>query len=330
MPPFALYFLLSGSPLTQEAVAAGLLERFESGGLRSDTLVLLPIIRGWLPTGTPRDIIDDLGKRARRRGVAGQIKVQGSSIIHEIVASITDGVGAQSISIAVEHGGKMHVAMVMTKIGHGLKDAFVVPCTSPDEATDILARMRHETNGANISPATLRMLLEAALADGAENARMPAPGFLDIMEVCDLLGLRPQTMSLQELLEFVDPNKDVQGANPQRLGRWINSDIALDFLEPLTDSWFEDTEETRNAVATGRTARGIETRIWKYLDGRRDIWARRFLQTAAMLRDADRPREWQTLTASAFGLMNGRPLKRIPLMEDIVYTTIEAADARMW
>jgi hypothetical protein len=49
-----------------------------------------------------------------------------------------------------------------------------------------------------------------------------------------------------------------------------------------------------------------------------------------MLRDGDRPREWKALTASAYGLMNGRALRRIPLMEDIMYTTIEADDAKMW
>ena len=36
------------------------------------------------------------------------------------------------------------------------------------------------------------------------------------------------------------------------------------------------------------------------------------------------------LTASAYGLMNGRALRRIPLMEDIMYITIEADDAKMW
>jgi len=325
-----LYFLLSGSALTQEAAAAGLIERLEKGGLSVDTLVFLPIIRGWLPAGTCRDIVDDLGKRARRKDVAGSFEVHAPGLILEIVASITDGVGAQNISITVEHNGKMHVAMVMTKLGYGVKDAFVVPNLSLEEADNIVESVRFEANGENIELATLTMLLQAALSDGVLNSKMPAPGFLDVMKMTNLFDLRPQAMSLQELLKFVDPDKDVQAANPQKLGRWINSEIGLDFLAPLTCSWFEDTAETRNIVMTGRTAQSIENKIWKYMEGRRDIWAKRFLQTAAILRDSDRPREWQTLTASAFGLLSGRPLKRIPLMEDVVYTTIEAADASVW
>jgi hypothetical protein len=190
--------------------------------------------------------------------------------------------------------------------------------------------LRTETGAGDISSSTLKLLLEGALADGIVTGCLPAPGILDVLETCKLMDMRPQMLKLQKLMEYVDPERIILDASPQALGRWINSNIALDFLEPLTESWFEDTEETRNAVATGRTAKSIETKIWKYLDERRDIWARRFLQTAAMLRDADRPREWQTLTASAFSLMNGRSLKRIPLMEDIMCTTIEAADAQMW
>jgi len=325
----ALYFLLSESPLIQEATAAGLLERFETLGLQSGTLLFQPIVRGWLPAGAARDIIDALGKRARRKGQAGRVDGQEAAIIHDISASIADGSGAQSLSVVVERSGKASVAMVLTKTGHGIKDAFVVPCESTLEAGEILARVRFETSGADISLATLEMLLEAALADGIENGVMPAPGVLDVMESCDLFGLRPQARPLPELLELVDPEREIQEAAPQKLGRWINNDIALESLIPLSHSWFEDNAETRRIMERSRTARSMETKLWKHLDERRDIWARRFLQTAAMLRDAKRIREWKTLSASAFGLMSGRSLKRIPLMEAIVFATIEASDARM-
>ena len=52
-------------------------------------------------------------------------------------------------------------------------------------------------------------------------------------------------------------------------------------------SWFEDTEATREIIATGRTNRGIKNKLRKYLETRRDIWARRFLQTALMFRDSE-------------------------------------------
>jgi hypothetical protein len=326
----ALYFILSGGTVVQEATLAGLSHRLEATGLQGDTMVFLPIIRGWLGAGSAQKGVDGLIKHARRRGCGGKIAFQGESKIREIVATITDGAGAQNIAILVEQGKQFFVAMLLTKDGYGIKDAFVIPCKSQEEAESTIMQPRLEGQGADISATTLEILLEAAIADGIRNNCPPAPGILDVMDTCDLFNLRPQALSLQGLLEFIDPERKIQDGTSQALGRWTNNDMALDFLEPLTDSWFEDNQETRKVIATAKTRRSAEIGIWKYLETRRDLWAKRFLQTAAMLKDADRPREWQTLTASAYGLMNNRPLKRIPLMEDIVELTIDAAYDAMW
>jgi hypothetical protein len=317
----------SGTPLIQEAAAAGLYEKLKRSALQSDTLFYLPIIRGWLSAGTARELVDQLNKYARRKGHSSAVEQQKANVIQDITASITDGVGAQNIMIVVKRQNKTFIAMLLTKTGYGIKDAFVIPCQSKREAQDIVMHARHEANGANIDRATAELFLEAALADGIENGCMPAPGFVDVMEICDLHGLRPQKKSLQDLLEFIDPEREIQCATPMKFNRILNNETALDALIPLTDSWFEDTAETRDIVHNSRLARNIETKIWKYLERRREIWARRFLQTAIMLKGAKMEREARTLTASAFALMDDRPLRKVPLMEDIVFTTLEAGDA---
>ena len=134
--------------------------------------------------------------------------------------------------------------MVLAKDEHGIKDAFVIPSETRSEAENIVMQLCAETGADDIKSATLKLLLEGALADGIANACLPAPGILAVLETCDLMDIRPQILGLQDLLEYVDPEHKIQKASPQTLGRWINSDTALDFLEPLTDSWFEDTEET--------------------------------------------------------------------------------------
>ena len=329
----ALFMLLSGSGLVQEDTIAGLFERLDSFALNAETLTLLPMIRGWFSSGSEQAALDDLIKKARRKPISSQGYPAGAEI-QEIVASITDGVGAQSIAVRLKQSSKTVLAMILIKAGYGIKDSFLVPLDSSDDAEHMTGQLRAETGADDISADTLRVLLEGALADGLANGRLPAPGFLDVVEASNLFDLRPQELGLQALLDLADPNRKIQDASSQALGRWINDDMALDFLEHLTDSWFEDTQDSREIVASTRVARrsgrSTETKLWKYLETRRDIWARRFLQTAVMLRDGDRLREWKTLTASAYGLMNERPLKRIPLMEDIMHTTIEADDAKMW
>ena len=321
----ALYMLLSGSNLVQEATIAGLHERFGKSSMSAETIMLLPMMRGWFAEGPIKAGLDELIKKARRKAVPVQSDTANPPI-REIIASITDGVGAQSISVLLEQETDVTVAMILIKTGYGIKDAFLVPPDNGADAEELIAHLRAETGANNISPDTLRVLLEGALADGVDNHCLPAAGFLDVIDACGFLDLRPQELSLEALLGFSDPKRKIQDASPQGLGRWINDDVTLDHLEHLTDSWFEDTEETREIVATGRTARSMETKVWNFLEGRRDLWARRFLQTGVMLRDAERMQEWKTLTASAYGLMNGRSLRKIPLMEDIMYATIEEAD----
>ncbi len=259
------------------------------------------MIRGWFSSGPAQAALDDLIKKARGKPIPSQSQSTGAEI-QEIVASITDGVGAQSIAVRVKQSSKTVLAMILIKAGHGIRDSFLVPLESSGDAEQMIGQLRAETGADDISADTLRVLLEGALADGLANECLPAPGFLDVVESCNLFDLRPQELGLQALLDLADPNRKIQDASAQALGRWINDDMALDFLEPLTDSWFEDSQETREIVATGKTARSIETKLWKFLETRRDIWARRFLQTAVMLRDGDRLREWKTLTASAYVL----------------------------
>ena len=325
----ALFMLLSGSDLVQEAIIAGLHVRFGKSAMTAETIMLLPMIRGWFAEGAIKVGLDELIKKARRKAVPMQSSAK-NLCLREIVASITDGVGAQSISIVLEQEADVIVAMILIKTGHGIKDAFIMPPEDSADAEELIEHLRAETGADNISTDTLCLLLEGALADGVNNRCLPAPGFLDIVEACGQYNLHPQELSLESLLDFSDSERKILDASPQALGRWINDDVALSRLRSLTGSWFEDTEETRKIIMSRGAARTKETKIWNYLESRRDLWARRFLQTAVMLRDAERLRDWTTLTASAHGLMNERPLKRIPLMEGIAYTTIEAGNSQMW
>ena len=326
----ALYWLLSGPSLVQQATAAGLHAKLTRTSLQVETLFYLPIIRGWLPAGTARAIVDDIGQLARRKGLfgaPGRDKVE--SLVGDIMASVTDGAGAQSIAMVGKRNKQTFVAMILLKTGYGIKDAFVIRCRSKREASSIVSYTRQEANSLRIDRMTAELLLEAALADGLGNGSMPVPGFIDVMEACDLNGLRPQERDLQALLDYADPQREVQTATPVQLDLMLNDDQALDALLPLIDSWFEDTGETRTIMRRSRSARTAETKIWAFLDGRRDIWARRFLQTAMILRSAKKKDQSKTLTAAAFALMQKHPLQDIPLMEDIVFTTLAAGGAHL-
>ncbi|MBB4232690.1 hypothetical protein [Rhizobium mongolense] len=75
-----------------------------AGELQPETASCLPIIRGWLPASTARAAIDDIGKLARRQGLADAFNQNGAEpIVSDIMATTADGVGAQGLTI----GGKL-------------------------------------------------------------------------------------------------------------------------------------------------------------------------------------------------------------------------------
>lgn len=86
--------------------------------------------------------------------------------------------------------------------------------------------------------------------------------------------------------------------------------------------------EIRDAVKLPGTTRTFVSKVWKYLETRREFWARRFLQTALTYKESGRQEEWRLLASSAYGLMSGRPLKKIPLMEEVAETSMNAATTR--
>ncbi|MCH4561344.1 MULTISPECIES: hypothetical protein [Mesorhizobium] len=321
----ALYWLASGTALTREAVAAGLRERLMRGKLEPETASYLPIIRGWLPATAARAAIDDIGKLARRKGLAeASNQNRAEPIITDIMATTADGVGAQGLTFVGKLQARTFVAMILLKTGYGIKDAFVIHCRSKREANSIVSYACQEANSVKIDRMTAELLLEAALAEGMENGHPPAPGFIDVMEACCLSQLRPQERDLQALLDHVDPQKEIQNATAAQLDRMLRNEPALDALVPFTDSWFEDTGETRGILQGSRSVRTVEKRIWAFLEGRRDIWARRFLQTAIILKSAKKERMSKALVAATFALMHKHPLQDIPLVEDIVMTTLDA------
>ena len=323
----ALFMILSGTELVQMSAITGLLARIDASVLEAETLVLLPMIRGWFAPGPVQVALDNLIKKARRKAIPGQSSVAQPQI-QEIIATITDGVGAQGITIRLEHGEDSAVAMILLKTGYGVKDNFLIFPEDDFEARQIVGQRRIESGADDISSDTFRVLVEGALADGVKNGCLPPPDFLDVIETCGLFDLRPQELNFPALFDLADPKQKIRSASAQALGRWITDDEVVEVLEYQMSSWFEDTEATREIIATGRTNRGIKNKLRKYLETRRDIWARRFLQTALMFRDSEQILEWKTLTASAHGLMKGRKLNRIPLMENIMRTTIRADKAK--
>jgi hypothetical protein len=321
-----LYWLLDAQPGIRLAAAGALLTRLEGGTLTAEVGALLPTLRKWLPDDAARAAVDAAIRRRMRDG-ARQVE-SATVIIHRAAASLPDGAGAQSLIAAVQQGGRRGVAMAMLKQGHGVKDAFVIPCSSASDQKRMLARILDEIETFDVSPTLLAELLARGLGEGQTLGRLPAPGMVDLAEIWGPDALAPIAGDAAAILASIGAEQALQDLPPALRAALVQ--VSADWMDRFDqgDSWFEDTGVLRAALARARTEKGRETAVWKHLEGRRDWWTRQFAVSAATLQSASDPKLWMSFAAVAQALLQGSPLRRVPIMADIVDLTLEAYEAR--
>jgi hypothetical protein len=307
-----LYWLLDPRADIRLAAATALLSR---PGLPPDLPALLPTLRKWMPDDPARAAVD---ATIRAQMKAGARPVMPPVKVHRAAASLPDGVGAQSLAAAVQIGSRRVVAMAMLKAGHGVKDAFLIPCASATEQKALMARVLNEVEAFDIPPTAFAATLARGLGEGLALGLTPAPGMVDMAEIWGPEALTPQPFAAADILATLGP---VPG--PLTEAALIqSSSVWLDRFSHL-HSWFEDTGPLREALSRARTDKGLEAAVWKHLATRRDHWARIIAASAAVLQAAQDP-HWPAFAAVAGAVVGEVALKRIPVMHDIVGITLAA------
>ncbi|RYH06355.1 UPF0149 family protein [Tropicimonas sp. IMCC6043] len=323
-----LYWLLDPQADLRLAAATVLLSRAETGGLAPDLAALLPAIRKWLPDDSTRAALDGAIRRQMRSGMARTEAP--TAKIHRAAASLPDGAGAQSLIAAVQTGSRRGVAMAMLKQGHGVKDAFIIPCASATEQRQMLAGVLDEIETFDISPDALVAALARGLGEGLALGHLPAPGIVDLAERLGLAALIPAAAETDDILASIGAAEALAGLPAAHRTELVRASADWIELFDQADSWFEDTGTLRAAITRARTEKGSETAVWKHLGTRRDWWARHFAVSAATLKEEAgvEPAFWLSFAAVAQALLEGRSLKRIPIMAEIVAMTLEAHSER--
>jgi hypothetical protein len=321
-----LYWLLDPRPELRLATATALLSRAGAGGLPADLAALLPTIRKWLPEDGARAAVDAAIRRQMRDGIARPSP--GRVIIHRAAASLPDGAGAQSLMASVQIGSRRAVAMVMLKQGHGVKDAFLLPCASASEQKRLLARVLDEIETHDLPPEALSAALARGLGEGLALGQLPATGMVDMAEIWGPEALLPTGAGAGDILaEIAAPRALARLSQAQKRTLVQASENWPNRFDHL-DSWFEDSGPLREAIGRARTETGQETAVWKHIETRRDWWARILASSAATLQAAGDP-VWMSFATVAQALIDGTALKRLPIMAEIVDMTLEAWEARL-
>jgi yecA family protein len=319
------YWLLDRDADLRRAVAEAMRARAEAGALDPAAATRLTLVRPWLPADAARDALDLAIRAALRREAAGGARPKPWKL-HRMVASIPDGSGAQSIAVAAQSGGRRVVAMLLLKQGFGVKDAYLIPCESASEQRRLLARVADEAAAEDVPPDFLRPVLADALGEGLEAGCLPAPGLIDLAEVCGIDTLHPEARSVAGLIADLDPEGDIAGMSPPAFGRMVMASRDWVDTYDVLDSWFEDTAAAHEVQAQPGSHAARMRAMRAMLEQRRGWWARLIARAAVVLRAAGDP-AWPQFAATAHALDTGRDLRKIPIMEDIAEWTLERPGA---
>ncbi len=318
----AAALLLATDASLSAGALAGLSLRQEAGELRQSLLSRLTLIRSWVQNPDILRGIDEIVRAALISGTPVPTK-SAKPKIHRVVSSMVDGSGAQSISIAIQSGSRRALAVVLLKQGFGVKDAFTLPCNSATEQRQMIGQIAQQAAAVEVTEDYAFTALAWALADGQSNGAMPAAGLLDVVETAGLGELRPQAADVADIVSVADPEGEVANLSVRSRGSLIVASGHWPDHYAISDSWFEDSDASSDAIESGMTRNSMDRKLWQHLETRRAFWTMVFARNAALLIAANDPAAPE-FVAVAQAMAEGRDLKKTPIMQFVHSMSFEA------
>jgi hypothetical protein len=269
----ACYWLLDPALHIRLTAAQGLANRLASAELPGRILASLVVLRSWMPDDAARAKVDTILRAAMRKSVAPSAD-QAPWTMHSIRASLPDGGGAQSIGIALQSGSQRKMAMLLLKQGQGVKDAYTITCRTAREQKSIVERMTEEVGALTVTADYVRRAVSIALADGLAQGLPPVPGLIAVVRLCGFAGLRPELKSTPDLIADLASTRAVQALPSRQHKDLITASEEWWDRHETIESWFEDSDAAHAVLDKARSAKSAETALWKWLETRRDWWAR--------------------------------------------------------
>lgn len=320
------YFLLDPVAEMRDAAISGFELLADHAKLDAAVLSDLIRVRNWIPNGPA---LDKLIKTVLRREPAGGSVPQPWQL-HRVMTSLPDGTGSQSIMGVCSRGNTRAVAAVMIKAGHGIKDAYVIPCASRNDQKMMVEQIERAMAMYDVSPSYLACAFGIALGDGLERGRVTAPGFLDVAPMFGVSDVTPQHGAHDAVLAAIDPLGELAALSDNRRSRLIGKSRNWFSEYDITSSWFMSDASLMTALEQARTEASAKKIVAGHLETKREFWAKLFARSALILsHDSSAASDaWLSFAAVAQALASGRETKKIPVFEDILEHTLYVAAER--
>lgn len=328
----ALGWLLDASASVRNSMASGIERAAARGGVSGVTLRRLIALRNWLPEADRLSV--DRAIQACRRGALSQNRPFGDGVevspwpqaqVREVLASVLDGAGAQSLFMLTREARRNACACLLLKQGIGVRDAWARHGLSRAELGEFLEQAQE----IELLPTSLdyaRIATAHALAVNLGSGVMPPFALLDVLETAGLQGIQPATLTADAVLALLDADADPALSQPEVIAEVLTSSRDLPDEPAYLDSWFEaDSEVERLLGAKGMTrAKRLALARDEILPRRAAKWLEKLAWTALTLRHGEEDEPWEAFYVSARELRAGRSIADIPLMMHVAAQTVDA------
>ena len=324
----AIGWLLDPGPMTRRATATLLLQAAEAKQVGATALRRLITMRNWLP-GDERTGVDAIIRTCRQKGI--DCAAAAIPVVHDVLASMIDGSGAQSIFIVLKDGRKQAVAALLLKQGVGVRDAWVDSGLTKQEAEMFLYRVESQADCYDSSIDYLRLALGHALTTALGAGILPPFGLVDIVERVGLSALNPSALPAERLVADLIGNIPGEHRTPEAVESVLKNSGDWEMDYPSLVSWFEDDASLDSLLVGKRLSikRQIGLVLDQFLPARRARWAELLAWTALTLRqDEATEDDWMDFALVAQCLLENRPLDTIPLMVTVAEKTVDAWKSR--
>ncbi|WP_200342284.1 UPF0149 family protein [Rhodovibrio sodomensis] len=233
-------------------------------------------------------------KRKSSKGTGGA-----ATGTRRILATLPDAVGAQTVIVVAGSQSKPVLALLLLKIGEGIKDATVVPCHDRDDAAEII--QQHQPLSPQDLPLDLgRTLIVAALSEGA-----PAPDWPEAARRTGLDKLRRFPIAGRDWLGVLDPDGTILTTATQERADAARTALlaAADWAErhPIVGTWEEDPACLIDAGADPNAhRRELYEYVYPAVERNRPLWREILLRAAVVLREKHDDWFGMALNAAAF------------------------------
>jgi hypothetical protein len=328
----ALGWLLDASASVRNSMASDIERAAAHGGVSGVTLRRLIALRNWLPEADRLSV--DRAIQACRRGALSQNRPFGDGVevspwpqaqVREVLASVLDGAGAQSLFMLTREGRRNACACLLLKQGIGVRDAWTRHGLSRAELGEFLEQAQ-EIELLSTSLDYARIATAHALAVNLGSGVMPPFALLDVLEAAGLQGIQPEMLTADAVLASLDAEADPALSRPEVIAEVLASSRGLPDELAYLDSWFEaDSEVERLLGAKGMTrARRLALARDEILPRRAAKWLEKLAWTALTLRHGEEDEPWEAFYVSARELRAGRSIADIPLMMHVAAQTVDA------